>query len=164
MGWYITNFIKDRERYLKHQKVDFNMEIRFATINDFEKFFPIKMEFLNEYGIFNKSKEFIKKEYLKDLKGAVIIALENEMIVGYIAGIIKNDGYDEFGHIEEVFVKKEFRWKGISSKLKDKFLEFLKGKEIKLCRLDVSPNNPARNIYRSWGFKIDKFRMSLNLW
>ncbi len=68
--------------------------------------------------------------------------------MGYLAGIIEEDLYDRFGHIGEVFVSKSFRNKGISTKLKERFVEFLKSKNINLCRIDVNPDNPAQDAYK----------------
>jgi len=85
----------------------------------------------------------------------------NSKLIGYLAGTAEEDLYERFGYIGEVFVSKEFRNKGIATKLKDKFIEFLKSKKITLCRIDVSPDNLAQEAYKKWGFKIDKYRMSL---
>jgi len=138
------------------------MKIRFATKEDFEKFVPIKKEFSKDYGGSEKTEKFIFKEFEDYLdRGAIVIAILDHRIVGYLAGIIEEDLYERFGHIGEVFVSKKFRNKGISTKLKDKFIEFLKSKKINLCRIDVNPDNPAKEFYKKWGFKIDKYRMSL---
>jgi len=137
------------------------MEIRLATQEDFEQFLPLKEEFFKEYGISKESKKFILEEFKEYLKHIIIVALEDNKIIGYLCGIIEENLYEKFGDLGEIFVKKEFRRKGISTKLKDKFIEFLKSKGITLCRIEVNPDNPAQEVYRKWGFKIDKFRMSL---
>ena len=85
------------------------------------------------------------------------------MIVGYLCGIVEEDLYEKFGHIGEIFVSKNFRDKGVSIKLKDKFIDFLKSEGVNLCRIDVNPDNPAQEVYKKWGFKIDKYRMSLKI-
>lgn len=140
------------------------MEIRLATKKDFEKFLTIKEEFIEDYSISKKTKEFIKEEFNEYLKnGAIILAIENNIIISYLTGEINKNPYETIGYISEIFVKKEYRSKGISTKLKDKFLEFLKEKDIRICRIDVNPNNPAQEAYKKWGFKIDKYRMSLEI-
>jgi ribosomal protein S18 acetylase RimI-like enzyme len=93
-------------------------------------------------------------------KGLIILAIEGE-ILGHIIGEIVESNYERFGEITEIFVKKEYRGRHISTKLKNEFIEFLKLKKVNLCRIDVNPNNPAQNIYKKWGFKVDKYRMSL---
>jgi len=139
------------------------VEIRIATKDDFEKFFLIKKEFFKDYGISKKSREFILREFEEYLKDAIVLALDKGEIIGYLCGIIEKNPYEDYGYIGEIFIKKEYRNKGVSIKLKDKFLEFLKSKGITLCRIEVNPNNPAQEVYKKWGFKIDKYRMGLRL-
>ena len=138
------------------------MEIRLARKEDKSLFVLIKQEFNEDYGVSEKSKNFIIEEFEDYInKGCIVVAIVDFKIIGYLAGIIEEDLYERFGHIGEVFVSKEFRNKGISTKLKDKFIEFLKSKKINLCRIDVNPDNIAQEAYKKWGFKVDKYRMSL---
>ena len=138
------------------------MEIRLARKEDKSLFVLIKQEFNEDYGVSEKSENFIIEEFEDYInKGCVVVAIVDFKIIGYLAGIIEEDLYERFGHIGEVFVSKEFRNKGISTKLKDKFIEFLKSKKINLCRIDVNPDNIAQEAYKKWGFKVDKYRMSL---
>ncbi|MDI3544359.1 MAG: hypothetical protein PWQ28_640 [Candidatus Woesearchaeota archaeon] len=137
------------------------MEIRLATKTDLKSLISIKQEFNEEYGI-SKSNSFISRELSNYLgKGIIIIAESDSKIVGYLAGIIEKNLYETTGYIEEIFVSKPFRHRGISTRLKDRFIEFLKSKGICICRIDVNPDNPALAIYKKWGFNIDKYRMSL---
>jgi len=139
------------------------MEFRLAVKEDFKQYLITKKGFFENYGISEKSKEFILKEFNKLLsKGAIILAVENS-VVGYLAGEIEDSSYERVGYISKVFVTREYRNKGISTKLKDKFLEFLRKKKIKICRLEVSLHNPAKEVYSKWGFKVDKYRMSLDI-
>lgn len=140
------------------------MEVRLAKREDFDDFLKIKIKFNEEYGISKKDKEFILEEFDDYFSnGAIILALENKIVVGYLCGIIEKDMYEKTGYLGELFVLKEYRGKGISTKIKDVFLEFLKSKKIKICRIDVNPENNAQEVYKKWGFKIDKYRMSLHL-
>jgi ribosomal protein S18 acetylase RimI-like enzyme len=140
------------------------METKLATIEDFEPFKGIKKEFNKDYKVSEKDDGFILEEFKNYLeKGAIIIAYDETKPQGYICGTIEEDMYEKTGHIGEVFVLKEHRGKGISSILKDKFLDFLKSNGISICRIDVNPDNPAQESYKKWGFKIDKYRMSLKL-
>ncbi|RLG12326.1 hypothetical protein DRN73_02775 [Candidatus Pacearchaeota archaeon] len=140
------------------------MKLRFATKKDFEKFLPLKKEFFKEYKISDKSKRFILKEFENYLnKSKIVLAIENKEILGYLLGKIEKDLYEESGNISEIFVKKEFRGKGISTRLKDTFLNFLHKNKISICRIEVNPNNPAKKIYEKWGFKVKKYRMDLKL-
>jgi len=128
--------------------------------SDFELFVPIKRKFNEDYGISEKTEGFIIEEFKDYLNnGTVIFAIVDEKIIGYLSGIIEDNKYERFGYISEIFVSKDFRGKGVSTKLKDKFIEFLKSQKISLCRIDVNPNNSALEIYEKWGFKIDKYRL-----
>lgn len=138
------------------------MEIKLIEKKDFDKFLPIKKEFLNDYGISEKSKEFIQREF-NNPKNIIFIAEKENKIIGYIIGEIIKDDYERYGYISEIFVKKEQRKKGISTKLKDKFLKLLTKKRIKKCRIEVNPDNPSQKAYEEWGFKIDKYGMGYDL-
>ena len=61
------------------------MEFKLATKKDFEQFLPIKEEFLKDYHISRKTKEFIFREFQEYLfKGAVVLAIESKNIIGYL--------------------------------------------------------------------------------
>jgi len=138
------------------------MEIISAAKKDFKIFLPIKQEFNKGYGISEKKESFILKEFENYLnKGIIALAVIDKRIVGYLSGLIEEDLYEKYGHIAEIFVSEHFRGKGISTKLKDKFLDFIRTKRTNLCRIYVNPSNPAQEAYKKWGFKIDKYRMSL---
>ena len=137
------------------------MEIRFATEKDFEIFLPSKEEFLKEYDISKKSVKFIKDEFNEYLKQIILLSIEGKELAGYLIGQIEKKLYEKYGYIIEVFTKKKFRGRKISTKLKNNFLEVLRGKGINLCRVEVKPDNPAQKVYKKWGFKIDKHRMRL---
>ncbi len=140
------------------------MDFRQAKKQDFELFLPVKKEFCTDYGISGKSKGFILKEFLEYFeKGAIFLAVEKDKVVGYLLGTIEKDLYEEFGYIGEIFVTKVYRGKGVSTKLKDKFIGFLKLKNISKCRIEVSPENSALKKYMKWGFKVDKYRMEIKL-
>ncbi|MEM4330552.1 MAG: GNAT family N-acetyltransferase [Candidatus Pacearchaeota archaeon] len=97
-----------------------------------------------------KNQKILSLKNLKIIKkrGCIILAIDKSKIIGYLAGIIEEDLYERFGYIGEVFISKKFRNKGISTKLKDKFIEFLKSKNINLCRIDVNPDNSAQEVYK----------------
>ncbi len=140
------------------------MEIKKATKKDFYDFVSIKYNFNEEYGILGKDHNFLLKEFSDYLKkGAVFIAITDNRIIGYLCGLIEKDIYGVSGYIGEIFVEEKFRGKGISTRLKDEFISYLKSKQIHICRIDVNPNNSAQEVYKNWGFKTDKYRMSLKL-
>ncbi len=138
------------------------MEIRLVRKEDINLFIFTKQEFNEDYGVSKKSEDFIRKEFEDYIdKGCIVVVIIESKIIGYLAGIIEEDMYERFGHIGEIFVSKKFRNKGISTKLKDRFIEYLKSKNIHLCRINVNLDNPAQETYKKWGFNVDKYRMSL---
>lgn len=140
------------------------MDIKIIKESEIDLLIPIKEEFNKDYGISEKSKDFILKE-LKNyvVNGAIIVALEGSESRGYLSGLIEENEYEKTGYIGEIFVLKDYRGMGLSTKLKDKFIEFLKSKKIEICRIEVNPNNIAQEVYKKWGFKIDKYRMGLKI-
>lgn len=139
------------------------MNVRFASKKDLKEYLTIKKLFLKEYGINRKSDSFIIKEFNKYLKRCIIFAEIDGKIIGHLLGTIENDDYEKYGYISEIFIIKKYRGKGFSTKLKDKFIEYLKKKRIAVCRLDVTPTKDALRVYEKWGFKIDKYRMSRSI-
>jgi ribosomal protein S18 acetylase RimI-like enzyme len=138
--------------------------IRKIDKKEIELLLKIKEEFNKEYKIQKKSKTFILKEFKDYLeKGNIFIEEIKNKIVGYLIGTIEKNNYENFGYIEEIFISKDFRKKGISTKLKNEFIKVLKSKKIKLCRIEVSPKNKAKKVYKKWGFKIEKYRMGLKI-
>jgi ribosomal protein S18 acetylase RimI-like enzyme len=129
------------------------LKIRKARKKDFDELYELQKEFSKAYR--NLSRYQIKALSKNQLNGK---------IVGYVFGFIEKDAYGSRGYIEDIFVTKDAQGKGIASMLKDKFIEILKKKKAKYCRIDVNPENKkAMKIYQKWGFKIDKYRMSLKL-
>jgi ribosomal protein S18 acetylase RimI-like enzyme len=148
------------------------IKIRKARKKDFNELYELQKEFskvyrnLSRYKIKALSKEEFKKEFYKRFgrNKYFFVAQINDKIVGYVFGFIEKDAYGSRGYIEDIFVTKDAQGKGIASMLKDKFLEILKKKKVKYCRIDVNPENKkAIKVYQRWGFKIDKYRMSLKL-
>jgi len=139
------------------------METRQTTPEDFAKFLPLKESFVEEYRISKKSEEFIKKEFENFLNKIFLLAIEDGEILGYLFGEIEESSYEKFGYLSEIFVKKETRRKGIATALKDRFIKILKEKGIEFCRVEVNPSNLAEQVYKSWGFNVDKHRMRLDL-
>jgi ribosomal protein S18 acetylase RimI-like enzyme len=108
----------------------------------------------------NAKKEYKKftKKNIKSKKSLLLIAYVNDKPSGYALHIIKpiSPIYSnkETGYISDLYVKKEFQGKGISSKLKDLGLQWFKKNNIEYVTLQVfSNNNLAEKIYDKWGFK-----------
>ncbi len=91
-----------------------------------------------------------KSDFLKilKLKNLLYVAEEKEEIIAYLSGAIKGKQLI----FENVFVKKEFRKKGIAKKLIKKFLSDWKNKNMKATRLDCPER--LRDFYENLGFRV----------
>ncbi|MFA5887539.1 MAG: GNAT family N-acetyltransferase [Candidatus Nanoarchaeia archaeon] len=91
-----------------------------------------------------------KSDFLKILKNKNLLYVgeENREIIAYLSGAIKGKQLI----LENIFVKKEFRKKGIANKLARKFFSDWKNKSIKAIRLDCPKR--LRDFYEKLGFKV----------
>lgn len=108
-------------------------------------------------------KEFLES-HIKSEKGVVFIAEEDGEIVGFTLIYIKDEipifENKKVGFISDLYVKKEFRNRKISSKLRDKSLEWFKDKGLKFVSLAMHPDNKfAHSVYKKWGFFDYKVEM-----
>ena len=106
------------------------MEIRLAGKEDLEDYSILKKEFLREYGLPSITKDFMLDEFKKYLAGAIVLAIENNELIGYLLGEIESNEYWKVGYISEIFVRDNWRGKSVATKLKDSFLNFLKERGI----------------------------------
>jgi ribosomal-protein-alanine N-acetyltransferase len=102
-----------------------------------------------------EKREIFPKEYFLELSKkwpeGCLVAKLNKEIVGYIIGEKNKDS----GLIVSVAVKKEWRKRGIGTKLIEKLLENFKKEGIKIVFLHVREENKETiNFYQSLGFKI----------
>jgi len=101
-------------------------------------------------------RKYIQKNILS--KDAIIhIAEVDGKPVGYSLSFIKNTipifKMKKIGYISDLFVKKEFRGMGISTKLKDEAIKWFKKKGMKHASIMVYTDNKfAHSIYKKWGF------------
>jgi predicted GNAT family acetyltransferase len=123
------------------------MKIRGAKKSDVEKLVAIDK-------ISNKEikwwQPLSKSDFLKILKckNLLYVVEEKEEIIAYLSGAIKGSKLI----LENVFVKKEFRKKGIAKKLIKKFLSNWKNKNMKAIRLDCPER--LRDFYERLGFRV----------
>ena len=123
------------------------MKIRGAKKSDVEKLVAIDK-------ISNKEikwwQPLSKSDFLKILKckNLLYVVEEKEEIIAYLSGAIKGSKLI----LENVFVKKEFRKKGIAKKLIKKFLSNWKNKNMKAIRLDCQER--LRDFYERLGFRV----------
>ena len=59
----------------------------------------------------------------------------------------------ELGYFSDLYVKKQFRKLGISSKLRDEAIKWFKKKKMKYISIALYPDNKfAHSVYKKWGF------------
>lgn len=101
------------------------------------------------------SEKSFYEELTKNKMAIYIVAKENENIIGY-GGMwhVINEG-----HITNVAVKKEYRGKGIGSKIIEALINIAKEKEMIGITLEVrTSNNIAQSIYKKNGFIMEGIR------
>lgn len=165
------------------------VKIREAVIEDIPKIAEMWAEFLREHDKrvernerimpYLKKKEDYKINYENYLrmqfesgKGIVLIAEDREnkeddqktKPIGFALAVIKKEipifEIGELGCIGDIYVKEEFRGKGLSSQLKDKAIEWFKENGIKhACILLYKDNEQVHSIYKKWGFFDYKIEM-----
>ena len=88
---------------------------------------------------------------------------ENEgKLVGVMLGTTNSD-YEYFkkqnyADLCVLYILPEFQGMGIASRLKEKFLDFIKEKGYKKFVIGVlKDNNKARKVYEKWGGKLDEY-------
>ncbi len=150
------------------------VEIRKATMDDFDKLFELKLESREEAKHFNKKLVPIDKVsdryalYLKKDLGSewrvVFIAVEGGKIVGMALGKIFRSmyilGHERTGYISNVYIKKGFRNKGLGKKLADSLIDWFKSKGCVALSLEVyESNKDAIDFYYKLGFKDHSVKM-----
>ncbi len=149
------------------------MDIRRATIDDFEKVLPIKLESKEEERKYNPGLEPIKK-VIENYKGylrndiesewrAVFIAEDKEVIGIIVAKVYRTlivAGYERRGYLTNLYVKPKFRRKGIGKELFNTAVAWLKKKKAKGVTLEIhSANKDKVNFYHKFGFKDFTIKM-----
>jgi ribosomal protein S18 acetylase RimI-like enzyme len=97
------------------------------------------------------------KNCLRSKEHLVVVAEDNKKLVAYSLLEIKKNipifKAEKIGHFHDLFVKKEYRGKRISSMLKEKGIAWFKKNKIKYLSIQVyNDNEHAHNIYKKWGF------------
>jgi GNAT superfamily N-acetyltransferase len=151
------------------------MIIRKAKLSDAPAILELWKEFIKYH-----SEVLIKKEkrlipHLKNKKDApelflkyvkkcirsknylINVAEDGNKLIGYSLLQIRNTipifKIEKTGHFCDLFVKKEYRGKKISSKFKEEAIKWFEKKGVKYLSIQVYPGNEhAHNIYKNWGF------------
>ena len=150
--------------------------IRQATLNDLEpiqklnhELFKLEKEnfdstLITDWPISkdgeNYFQEMIEDEY-------VIVAIDNEDIIGYLAGSINEKGSYEliqYGEINNMLINNEYRGLRIGKRLIDCFKEYCKSKGINNLKVVASAKNTnAIEFYKKQGFKDFDITLTMNI-
>lgn len=151
------------------------IRIRKATLKDVSLIVDLWKEFMKVHDkiVLQKNKKLVpynkrlnnahliyKKfvaENLTSGKGAVFIAEVDKEVAGYSLIFIKDNipvfELKRYGYFSDLYVRKEFRRKGISSQLVKRGIKWFKKKGIKHVSIALySDNEYAHSIYKKWGF------------
>lgn len=104
----------------------------------------------------NLFKAFIQENIRSDDVLVLIAEVKGEP-VGFSLTIIQNTipifVVEKIGAISDLFIKKHFRGRGLSSQLKNETIKWLKKKDITHVTITVNADNKhAHEIYKEWGF------------
>ena len=147
------------------------MKIRKAVKSDLLKYIELRKEdILNYSQIIGENikidEEKLEEEFnniMNSKKNIIFIAEDGCESAGYINGSILKNIWQESGYINDLFVTKNFKRKGIGTHLIKTFIEYLKMRKIKKCKLGVNiKNTNAISLYNKLGFKTDHYEMSLS--
>lgn len=156
------------------------MKIRKATKKDFKELSELVMQNM-EYHIklnkklswkpLSKIKKLVSKETEDDLnnpKTTIFLAELDSEVVGYISiNLLDKSEYTHGGNravIDDLFVLRKYRKKGIGRALFKKARGHLKDKKVENISISVSSNNiPAIKAYEKFGFKETVKKMNLSI-
>ena len=112
--------------------------------------------------------EVFIKSYIGSKNGVVFLAIEKHNIVGYTLVFIKEEipiyKCEYVGYISDLYVKDGSRSQGLSTKLKNQAIAWLKGKKMTCAAVPLYPaNTVAHSIYEKWGFFDYKVEMRMKI-
>lgn len=126
------------------------IRIEDASITHLDRLFEIEMECF-------KNEAFTKQQIAQLLTNQNCISLvakENDKIIGFIVGMVYDEGNVLTGHILTIDVSPSHRRKGVGIKLLLELEKVFKGKDTKICRLEVREDNiAALSLYRKLGYR-----------
>ena len=148
--------------------LNFEKELLNSAVDLIKKYHP---QHLIDINLRSDYKEIIIK-YIRgrifSKNDAMFISELNGKPVGHMIISIKKSfpifEMEYYGRINTVYIKKEFRGKGISSKLKDEAIKWFKSKNINRISLNVNPDNKqALEAYKKWGLTLSLLEMRMTI-
>ena len=144
------------------------MKIRKATKKDLKEYILLRKLATKEYSRIKKKKislpdNFIKKrfkELISSKDAFLLLAERDKTIEGYLAASLIKGVTQKTGYVDDIFVLKEFRKKGVGSLLIKEFMTILKKNKFKKIRLGTYIDNKnALRMYKNMGFKITHYEL-----
>lgn len=156
------------------------MNLRKASIEDAEEivlelWLPLAREMEDISGYNELADELNKKELIDYRKNklkednSVTVVSENEEALTGFATISTKDRSEIFSRgkyakVNEIFVKENFRRKGIASDLLNRLFELAKKLNCEQVELNVNvENEPGMRLYENKGFESEKIKMVRDL-
>ncbi|MBW3004001.1 GNAT family N-acetyltransferase [Candidatus Woesearchaeota archaeon] len=104
-----------------------------------------------------KQKKGYFEEHITGKRKWVLVAEEDGKIVGFqVFSVKKREPFykvKEVGYLDLMFIEKKYRGRGISRMLIDEACRTLKKAGVKYCELSVHSDNPAKDIWKKFGYK-----------
>jgi len=153
------------------------VEIQRATIRDIKEILPVWGQLADFHSAldpaFTPSPQWPREygAYLRTLisrdDAIAVVAREGLHVVGYAVGRVTTlPSFFEHryrGSIHDVFVKLEYRRRGIGRQLVDEILRWLEDRGVTLVELTVAANNDAIPFWERLGFRVYMHQMKKEL-
>ena len=138
--------------YIFTQKKIFNFKIETATINDLERIKYYKLKTIVEYAKSLSEEEMTKIDnYICESVPALIKEYKNIIYNKKIIGSILIRKIDDGLLLDEIFIEKEYRNKGIGSSIIN---DYVLNNDYNIYLWVYKDNIKAFNLYKNLGFKI----------
>ncbi|MBD3259429.1 GNAT family N-acetyltransferase [Candidatus Woesearchaeota archaeon] len=144
------------------------MKIRKAKKEDFKEYHEIRKEDWDEYLKQQGSKRKItsnqiRKEFNKFVttkNHLMLLCKKDKEVTGYLIGTFIKNPYDKLGYVDNLYVRKEFRRRGVAGKLLKEFIRIMKTKGVDKIQLGAGKENRgALKLYKKLGFEIKFYEM-----
>jgi len=106
----------------------------------------------------NAIRESVKKE-IKNKKGLFLVAEDKNNLVGFVFGTLQENNHMVFktvkyGMLSHLWVKENYRGKGLATQFKKTLSVWFKKNNCKYIKLSVPDTDPAKRLYKKWGFEV----------
>lgn len=103
-----------------------------------------------------------------DLRSVFLVADRESRLVGFLIGTVEDEipiyRLKQYGFIHDLWVEEEYRHEGIARQMVMLAIERFKSLGVEQIRLDTAfPNDPARKLFASCGFRPSTTEMLLEL-